>query len=163
MHLICETMASQFPKQDQSPFTIGDVQTVTRNGVLIFRCTLFWNMRPVAHVDSTSGPFTPMNWEWLDESAKDDFASFLQLIRFPTADLFVGSMIATFGNIRWFAEQCKTDTLFRFPDDPPHVVQRIKKPFTPDLKEKLQAKYGTDIQVINEALEGISGPHNQLD
>ena len=163
MQPIREIMASQFPQQSQSPFTVGDISTVEAGGILEFHCTLFWNMRPVASVNSSSGPFKPLNWSWDDESAKDDFAAFLRLIRFPTADLFVGSMIACFSNIQWFARECEKDTLFRYPDDPPHIVQRVEKPFTPELKQRLKARYGKDIQFINEALDRFKDAHHLLD
>jgi hypothetical protein len=163
MQPIREFMASQFPIQSQSPFTIGDVSTLDAHGVLEFRCTLFWNTRSVAQVDSGSGPFEPLNWRWFDVEAKDDFASFLRLIRFPTADLFVGSMIACFSNIQWFARECQTDTLFRYPSDPSHVFQRVKVPFSPEVKRQLQVRYGENIHFINEAIEQLSGRRNLLD
>jgi len=163
MHPIRVDMSSQFPIQSHSPFTIGDVSTVDTNEVLEFRCTLFWNMRAVATVDSQCGPFEPLNWEWTDEDAKDDFAAFLKLVRFPTADLFVGSMIACFSNIRWFASECQTETLFRYPDDPSHVFQRVKIPFSPEVKRKLQLRYGEGIHFINEAVEQFFDSGQLLD
>jgi hypothetical protein len=158
-----ETVPTHFPDKTSSPFTIGDIMTIDVDGHLDFHCTLYWNGREVAKIDSSPGPFEPLNWEWLDKSAKDDFASFLRLVKFPTADLFVGSMIACFCNIEWLAKECETDTLFRFATDPPHVFQRVKQPFSPELKARLIKRYGKNIYFFNEALDRYYGIGNILD
>jgi len=163
LEAIKETVPSHFPDRSASPFTIGDIVTVDMDGQLDFHCSLYWSGREVAKVDSSPGAFEALNWEWIDESAKDDFAAFLRLFRFPTADLFVGSMIACFSNIQWLAKECERDTLFRFASDPAHVFQRVKQPFTPNLRARLVKRYGSDIYFFNEAIDRLSDTDNSLD
>jgi len=160
---IKETVPSHFPESNQSPFTIGDIATADIDGHLDFKCALYWNRREVARVDSSSGPFEALNWEWVDKSAKDDFAAFLRFAKFPTADLFVGSMIACLSNIQWLSKECVKDTLFRFATDPAHVFNRVNHPFTPELKARLINRYGPDIYFFNEALSRFVNTNDSLD
>ncbi len=158
-----EFMPSVFPDKSQSPFTIGDIYTVDSEGYVHFECTLFWNMQPVASVCSRSGPFEPLEWSWIDDSAKDDFASFLRLVKFPTADLFIGSMIACYCNIRYLSDECQADTLFRLPNDPAHIFHRVKLPFTEDVRERVKARYGKEVYFFNDVLPSLLEPRKLLD
>jgi len=136
----------------QSPFTVGDIVTAEVNTRVNFECALYWHDRKVATIDSSNGAFEQLDWEWLDETAQPAFDEFVSSGPFHTRDLFVGSMVAFHCNIEWLTKECMTDTLFRFSNDSPETFQRIKEPFSQDLKARIINRYGPDIYFYNEIL-----------
>jgi len=146
-----------FPQASGSPFTVGNIVAVEVESVLTFECSLFRNGAEVARIDSTPGPFEKLDWAWLDESAKDEFDEFIRSSPFPNEDLFVGTMVAIHKNIEWLRKECETDTLFRFASDEPHVFQRVRMPFSEELRSRIITRYGKNVFFYNDVLGRSSG------
>lgn len=145
------------PQASGSPFTVGNIVAVEVESSLTFECSLFRSGTEVARIDSTPGPFEKLNWVWLDESAKHEFAEFIRSSQFPFEDVFVGTMVAIYKNIEWLRKECETDTLFRFASDEPHVFQRVRKPFNEELRSRIITRYGKDVFFYNDILGRDSG------
>lgn len=142
----------RFPQISDSSFTVGNIVSMEAESVLTFECSLYWNETEVARIDSTPGPFEKLDWIWLDETVRQEFDEFIRSTPFPNEDLFVGTMVAIHKNIEWLRKECETDTLFRFASDEPHVFQRVKMPFSEELRSRIITRYGEDVFFYNDVL-----------
>jgi len=68
------------------------------------------------------------------------------------ADMYVARLADEFEMNKKLRSWCKKKTVFRLPADKPGEYRTISQPFAPKLKEWLVAKYGKDVEIVNETV-----------
>lgn len=147
------SLGDVFPGLRKLVFTLGELSTEQCDGQLRFSLQLYHDGLPVAVVQTADDPTMGIEWDWLYDSYREEFGEFAQSMGFRSPDQFIASLIACRMNLSFFQHECQRYTLFRRASDPADSYQRIKKPLSHKLRQKITRSEKDQVFFYNDLFQ----------